>query len=285
MSVTKRIILTLPVLLFACICLYALPAYALTPFSGLEVANSEKTPGARVFGVNPESPASRAGVQPGDVIVSIDGQDVKSLEDFVGISKAAKGKEKATVSLDRQGKLYNAVLNIKLSGSGQPGQYSKKQVQPVATRNKGGILGVEAMDATPQLKHIFKLPHDSKGALVIDVTTGSAADKAGIKRGDLIIEFNGEQVSTHPDLPRMVPALAPGTRVEVKFIREGRTENVQVVLGRAAGGQGSPAPLVPKKKKVQPKVQPKPQPKPQPKAQPEAQSPGDIDIPDDLGEL
>ncbi len=282
MNVTKRIILTLPVLSFACICLYALPAYALTPFSGLEVANSKTTPGARVFGVNPESPASRAGVQPGDIIVSIEGQDVKSLEDFVNISKAAKGKEKATVSLDRQGKLYNVVLNIKLTGHGQPGQDNKKQVQPGAKHNKGGRLGVEAMDATPQLKHIFKLPQDSKGALVVDVTPGSAAEKAGIKRGDLIVGFDGRQVSTHSDLPRMVPALAPGTRVEVKIIREDRTENVQVILGKATGGQGPPAP---KKKEAQPKAQPKVQPKEQAKEQPEVQSPGDIDIPDDLGEL
>ncbi len=273
MKVTKRIILTLPVLSFVCICLYALPAYALTPFSGLEVANSKTTPGARVFEVNPESPASRAGVQPGDVIVSIDGQDVKSLEDFVNISKAIRGKEKAAVTLDRQGKLYNAVLNIKLTGRGQPGQDNKKQVQPGAKHDRGGRLGVEIMDATPQLKHIFKLPQDSKGALVVDAVTGSAAEKAGIKRGDLIVGFNGRQVSNHSDLQRMVPTLAPGTRVEVEFIREDRTENVQVILGKATGGQ---VPAASKEKKAQPK------------AQPEAQSPDDVDIPedpDDLGEL
>ncbi len=99
---------------------------------------------------------------------------------------------------------------------------------------------------------------------------GSAAEKAGIKRGDLIVGFNGRQVSAHSDLPRMVPALAPGTRVEVEFIREDRTENVQVILGKATGGQVPPAS---KEKKAQPK------------AQPERQSLDDIDIPDDLGGL
>jgi S1-C subfamily serine protease len=263
LRVTKRIILTLPVLLFACICIYALPAYALTPFSGLEVANSEKTPGARVFGVAPGSPASLAGVQPGDVIVSIEGQGVKSLEDFVNISKAIRGKEKATISLDRQGKLFNVVLGKSPAKQKQAQPETGKSVAG-AVHDRGGALGVLIRG----------------GALVIDVVPGTAAEKAGIMKGDSIIEFNGMEVSTHSDLPQMVTALAPGTRVEVTIVREGEVKKLQVILGKreqlpkaAPSPQDRKEPPAPEKKKAQPK------------AQPEAQSPGDIDIPGGLGEL
>jgi hypothetical protein len=88
------------------------------------------------------------------------------------------------------------------------------------------------------------------------------------------------EVSTHSDLPQMVTALAPGTRVEVTIVREGEVKKLQVILGKreqlpkaAPSPQDRKEPPAPEKKKAQPK------------AQPEAQSPGDIDIPGGLGEL
>ncbi len=255
MKLAERITLALLVLPFVCISLYALPAHAVTPFSGLEVANSEKTPGARVFGVAPGSPASLAGVQPGDVIVSIEGQGLKSLEDFVNVSQTIKGKGKAAISLDRQGKRFNVVLG---KGPAKQKQAQPETGQSVAgtAHDRGGALGVLIRG----------------GALVIDVVPGSAAEKAGIRKGDSIIKFNGMEVSTHSDLPQMVAALAPGTRVEVTIVREGGAYNLQVILGKreqlpkaAPQPKDSKEPAVPEEKKAQPA--------------------DDISIPDDLGEL
>ncbi|MEE9200213.1 MAG: PDZ domain-containing protein [Candidatus Brocadiales bacterium] len=252
---TERIILTLLILPLVCIYLYSLPAYAQTLFSGLEVAGSKMTPGARVAGVAPGSPASRAGIQPGDVIVSIEGQDVKSLENFVNISRTIKGKGKAAISLNRQGKLYNVVLDK------NPAKQKQAQLE---TGGLGAGIGLVQRGSLGVLIR--------GGALVVDVMTGSAAEKAGIKRGDSIVEFNGREISTAADLPQVVAALAPGTRVEVKIVREGRMKNMQVILGKrekmpeaAPYHQDRQEPAVSKEKKEQP--------------------PGDIDIPDNLGEL
>ena len=101
---------------------------------------------------------------------------------------------------------------------------------------QGGYLGVRLIDTTPELKMAFKLPPYSKGALVRDVLTGLAAEKAGIKKGDLIVEFNGSQISTVSDLLRMIGATAPGMRVEIKIIREGRMKNLQAILGNVSEG-------------------------------------------------
>jgi serine protease Do len=88
------------------------------------------------------------------------------------------------------------------------------------------------MNPTPELALVFNLPRDSKGALVANIGPGSAAEKAGFKKGDLITEFNGMQISSVSDLPRMVSALSPGTEVEVKIIREGKMKRVKVILGK-----------------------------------------------------
>src|SRR5690606_7397159 len=83
-----------------------------------------------------------------------------------------------------------------------------------------------------------------------DVLAGSAAEKAGIERGDVIREVDGVRINQSSDLPPMIGAKAPGSRVAVKIWREGRTRDVTVTLteldeGLATGPQrrasGAPA--------------------------------------------
>jgi serine protease Do len=69
------------------------------------------------------------------------------------------------------------------------------------------------------------------GALVSDVTKGSAADQAGIKRGDVIIEYNGKSLKDGPELPRLVAATKPGSEVKVKIIRNGKEKDLNVTVG------------------------------------------------------
>ena len=71
---------------------------------------------------------------------------------------------------------------------------------------------------------------DRRGALVAAVSEASPASAAGMRAGDVIVEFNGKAVTRNDDLPQQVAATAPGTTVPVKVIREGkeRTLNVKV---------------------------------------------------------
>jgi serine protease Do len=69
------------------------------------------------------------------------------------------------------------------------------------------------------------------GAVISDVTKDSAADKAGIKRGDVVIEFNGKRVDTPNDLPKMVAATKPGSQVTLKVIRDKQEKTFNVTLG------------------------------------------------------
>jgi serine protease Do len=94
-----------------------------------------------------------------------------------------------------------------------------------------GWLGVAIQSLSPDLLKAFNL-EDTQGALVADVVADSPADKAGLKRGDIIIRFNGNNVKESSELPRMVAAVAPDTKVEVDIIRGGKTITLAVTLGR-----------------------------------------------------
>lgn len=93
-----------------------------------------------------------------------------------------------------------------------------------------GWLGVMIQKVTPELKDKFSLK-DEKGALVADVTAGGPADKAGIKRGDVIVSFNGKQIDEMNDLPFIVGSTPVGTSVDVGVIRDGQKKTLKVKIG------------------------------------------------------
>ncbi len=93
-----------------------------------------------------------------------------------------------------------------------------------------GWLGVYIQEVTPELAKEFGLK-EPKGALVSEVVKGSPADKAGIKSGDIIVEYNGKPVKEMHDLPRMVAMTPPGRKVKIKIIRNGKEKVLTVKIG------------------------------------------------------
>ena len=94
-----------------------------------------------------------------------------------------------------------------------------------------GWLGVVIQRITPELAESFKLG-DRKGALVSKVEPGGPADEAGIRRGDVIVEFNGRPIEQMEELPRNVAETAVGTKVELVVLREGQRKKLEVTVGR-----------------------------------------------------
>jgi serine protease Do len=98
-------------------------------------------------------------------------------------------------------------------------------------REKGtvtrGWLGVMIQKITPELAKAFELK-DSDGALVGDVIPDGPAAAAGIKRGDVIVKFNGQEVKDMEQLPKIVAQTQPETEVDVEVIRAGKMEKLQV---------------------------------------------------------
>jgi serine protease Do len=104
-----------------------------------------------------------------------------------------------------------------------------------------GWLGVYIQRLTPDMAESLSVP-GKKGALVADVTKDGPAEKAGIRSGDVIVKFNGKDVSDEHELPQIVAGIRPGTKVDVKVIREGKELSIPVTIsemeaepGRRAG--------------------------------------------------
>lgn len=116
----------------------------------------------------------------------------------------------------------------------------------VPLREKGrvvrGWLGVQVQRVTPELAKSFGLERD-RGALVADVMPDTPAERAGLERGDIIVEFNDRKIEEMTDLPRIVATTPPGVEVPVKLMRKGQEKVVQVKIAElkeeqvaAAGG-------------------------------------------------
>lgn len=93
-----------------------------------------------------------------------------------------------------------------------------------------GWLGVVIQKITPEIAKTFNLK-EAEGALVSDVTENGPAEKAGIKRGDVIISFNGKKIKDNETLPRLVAATEIGKKVRVEIIRDGKTVAFDVIIG------------------------------------------------------
>ena len=83
-----------------------------------------------------------------------------------------------------------------------------------------GYLGVAVTPVTPETREAARLP-DARGALVAEVVPGSAAASAGVKPGDVIVRFQGEDVADPRELTRRVAATPPGTTVRLEVARPG----------------------------------------------------------------
>ncbi len=96
---------------------------------------------------------------------------------------------------------------------------------------KRGWLGVRIQDVTKEIADVEKLDKP-RGALVASVAENSPSEKAGIKAGDIILEFNGKKISQMKELPAIVARTEVGKNVEVKIWRDKKEIIKNVLLGR-----------------------------------------------------
>jgi serine protease Do len=92
-----------------------------------------------------------------------------------------------------------------------------------------GYLGVSAQAVSPQIADALGLP-DPMGAIVTSVTPGGPAQKAGLKRGDVILELDGRKIIDPSELPRMVAFGHIGKTVKLKALRQGKPMDIEATI-------------------------------------------------------
>jgi serine protease Do len=93
-----------------------------------------------------------------------------------------------------------------------------------------GWLGVVIQKVTPELAKSFGIK-ESEGALVSDVMEDSPASRSDIRRGDVIVSFDGHKIKEMDQLPRMVAGTEIGRNVRIGFVRDGKHHEIDVVIG------------------------------------------------------
>jgi len=150
-------------------------------------------------------------------------------------------------------------INTAILASGQgigfatPSNIAKSIIPQLREKGKvvRGMIGVQVQNVTPELAKSFGMS-EPKGALVAEVNPGSPAQKAGIHRGDIIIEFNGQPIHEMNELPRLVADVAPGSKATVKVLRNGKERTLKLTIVELTdkrqaqakeGGAGEKTPL------------------------------------------
>jgi serine protease Do len=95
-----------------------------------------------------------------------------------------------------------------------------------------GFLGASTQDVTPLLGKIFRLP-DVKGAIVTDLQVKGSAEKAGLRRGDVVVRFDARDVMDSGHLRNLVAASAIGSRHRLDVVRDGKPIQVELVVQEA----------------------------------------------------
>jgi serine protease Do len=153
--------------------------------------------GAIVAEVTPGSPAEKAGVKPEDVIVRADDREIDDNSDLTRYiaSRAPGTTVKLTVLRERTEKQIAVTLG---TFQDEPTEAESAEGRPAAR------LGMALRDLTPAMAERMGLPRATRGALVVEVEPGEAADEAGLAQGDVIVSVNGETVEGVDEFERLI---------------------------------------------------------------------------------
>jgi len=123
-----------------------------------------------------------------------------------------------------------------------PANMAKSVMDSLISKGKvtRGWFGVTIQSLTPELARQFNIK-DEKGVLVGDVVEGSPAEKAGLQRGDVIVEVEGKKIEEPSQLRNMVAGFEPGKEVTVKIIRENKTEIKKVAISELPADMQRPS--------------------------------------------
>ncbi len=201
-----------------------------------ENANFFKVPnasGALIDQVNPDTPASRAGLKQGDVIRKLNGKEITDATEIqVAVSEMSPGTA-VTLDILRDGNPMTIHATI--------GEYqaTSQQAENNGAGQQHAQLGISVENLSPDIRQQLGVPTDVNGVAIQSVQAGSAADEAGLSPGNIIMQVNRQPVTTAAAFADQVRALPAGQSVLLLVWSKQGTIYL-VVHPNAAGGTGNP---------------------------------------------
>lgn len=167
------------------------------------------------------------------------GTGITDFENFIQTDASINPGNSGGALVDTEGRLIGINTAIfSRSGGNQgigfavPANLARTVMEGLIKNGKvsRGFLGIALQPLTEDLAKEFKIDGGA-GVLVAEVTSKSPAEKAGLQVGDVVVEVSGKKVEGPRELQLMVAGINPGSKIEVKIVREGQPKTVTVELG------------------------------------------------------
>ncbi len=207
--------------------------------------------GALVGEVQRKSPAETAGLKEGDVIVQFAGKSIKDASDLQEAVAETKPDSKAAVVVMRKGE--KKTLDVVVGK--QPVKTNVLSLTPRGTGNFGvffggqNFQGMSLRELNEQLGQYFGVM-EGNGVLVWEVEKGSAAEKAGVKAGDVVAMIGKKKIKNLRDVGRAFGIYDEGEKAEVEVVRKGARQTISLEVQEAEESSGfhywNSAPSMPK---------------------------------------
>ncbi|HZD40280.1 MAG TPA: PDZ domain-containing protein, partial [Terriglobales bacterium] len=179
-----------------------------------EIAESlgmDRAHGALVANVSKDGPAEKAGVKVGDVVIEFDGKEVKDSSDLPIIVARTPVDRRVRMKVLRDKKEVQLTVSV--------GELKDEEV--VASAPEKGELGMTVQRLTPQIAESLGL-EKTEGVVVSAVDPGSAADEAGIRRGDVILEVDRKPIRSIDEYKNALSGIRKGKGV-LLLVRRGES--------------------------------------------------------------
>ena len=199
--------------------------------------------GALVAGVESGSPASKAGLQPGDVITAVDGKKVGTPRDLAVAVADLKPGSHASLSLTRDGAGQSVSVDVATLAAKQTASAGGGEGDGSVAGQPPGI-GLALAPVTPEAAGQLNLPAHTKGAVVAQVESGSAAEQAGLHQGDVIVGVGTHLVASPREAVAAIRNAEHGhpTAVALRVLRDGHSAFVAVNVPNPATQPPATAP-------------------------------------------
>jgi serine protease Do len=175
-------------------------------FDRAQAFGLDKVEGALVTRVVEGSPADQAGIQHGDVVLTVDGRKVSETRDLIDYVSAQGPGKSVSIDVLRDGK--RLTRQVKLSE--REGTASAAAEEDAEGVEGLAWLGLDYQDLTPGARQSFGLPAEVRGVVVRDVAASSPLYDEGVGPGDVVTEVNGREVANVEEFETAAAAVRPG---------------------------------------------------------------------------
>jgi serine protease Do len=176
----------------------------------------------------------------------LEGKNVPKYQDFIQTDAAINPGNSGGPLVNMKGEVIGITSNILTPSGGNvgigfaiPSNMAKIVVRELKEKGRvvRGFLGITIQEVTTKTMKSLGLK-EKRGAVVVSVTPDSPADRAGLKRYDVIIEFNGVKIKDANHLQLKVAETPPGTKTKIKVIRNGKEKILTAILGELESERG-----------------------------------------------